>query len=75
MCISGRENGHNTETEKYMLDLISYCRKIKQYVDYHKQQIKSYNGTAHHVLKNGIDLILPQLPTKQKQGIITTQVS
>ena len=30
---------------------------------------------AHHILKNESDLILPQLPTKQKHGIIITLVS
>ena len=29
----------------------------------------------HHILKNEIDLLLPQLPTKQKHGIITSLVS
>ena len=29
----------------------------------------------HHILKNEIDLILPQLPIKQKCGIITALVS
>ena len=29
----------------------------------------------HHILKNEINLILPQLPTKQKCGIITALVS
>ena len=29
----------------------------------------------HHILKNEIDLILPQYPTKQKQGIITSLVA
>ena len=66
MCISGRENGCNAEDKKYILDPLVYCRKIKPYVYYYKQQIKSYNYTAHHILKNEIDLILPQLPTKQK---------
>ena len=36
---------------------------------------KSYNNTAHNILKNEIDLILPQVPRKQKCGIITTLVS
>ena len=48
---------------------------IEPYVDYYRKQIESYNKTAHHILKNEIDLILPQLPTKQKHGIITTLVS
>ena len=34
----------------------------------------SYNNTAHNILKNEIDLILPQVPRKQKCGIITTLV-
>ena len=42
---------------------------------YHKRQIKSYNNTAHNILKSEIDLILPQIPEKQKCGIITTIVS
>ena len=63
------------EAKILILGLLWYCRKIKPYVDYYKQQIKSYNDTAHHILKNKINLILPQLPTKQKWGIITTLVS
>ena len=42
------------------------CKKIKPYADYYKQQIKTYNDTAYHILKNVIDLILPQHPTKEK---------
>ena len=41
---------------------------------YYKRQIKSYNNTAHNILKNVIDLILPQIHRK-KLGIITTIVS
>ena len=42
---------------------------------YYKRLIKSYNNTAHNILKNEIDQILPQVPRKQKCGIITTLVS
>ena len=42
---------------------------------YYKRLIKSYNDTAHSILKNEIDLILPQVPRKEKHGIITTLVS
>ena len=69
------KNGCTAEDKKYILDLLVYCRKIKPYVDYYKQQIKSYNDMAHHILKNEIELILPQLPTKQKCGNITALVS
>ena len=60
---------------EYILNLLAFCKKTEPYVDYYRKQIKSYNNTAHHILKNEIDLILPQLPAKQKCGIITTLVS
>ena len=37
--------------------------------------IKSYDNTAHNILENEINLILPQVPRKQKCGIITMLVS
>ena len=42
---------------------------------YYKRLIKSYHYTAHNILENEINLILPQAPKKQKCGIITTVVS
>ena len=65
----------NTETKKHMLDLIMFCKKIEPFVIYYKGLIKSYNNTAQNILRNEIDLILPQVPRKQKCGIITTLVS
>ena len=50
----------STETRKHLLD---------------KRLIKSYNHMAHNILENEINLILPQVPRKQKHGIITTLVS
>ena len=49
-------------------------KNIEPYVDYYRK-IRFYNNTVHHILKNEIDLILPQLPAKQKFGIMTTLVS
>ena len=63
------------ENKKYVLDLLVYWKTIRPYVDYCKKQIKSYNNTVHHILKNKINLILLQLPTKQRHGIITMLVS
>ena len=37
--------------------------------------IKSYIQTEHYILENEINLILPQVPKKQKHGTITTLVS
>ena len=58
-----------------MLDLMTFCKEIEPFVLYHKRLIISYNNTAHNILKNEINLILPQIPRKQKYGIITTLVS
>ena len=65
----------DTETKKHMLDLMMFCKKIEPFVIYYKRLIKSYNETAHNILKNEISLILPQIPRKPKCGIITTLLS
>ena len=51
------KNGCTAEDKKYILDFLAYCKKIQPYVDYYRQQIKPYNDTVHHILKNEIDLI------------------
>ena len=68
-------NFHDADTKKYLLDLLAFCKKIEPYVSYYKRQIQSYNNTAHNILKNEMDLILPQIHRKQTHGIITTVVS
>ena len=65
----------NDDTKKHMLDLIMFYKKIEPLIIYYKRLIKSYNNTAHNILRNEIDLILPEVPRKQKCGIITTLVS
>ena len=52
-----------------------FCKKIEPFVIYYKRLIKSYNNTAHNILRNETDLIWPQVPRKQKCGIITTLVT
>ena len=69
------KNIHSAETRKHMLDLMTFCKKIEPFVVYYKRLIKSYNSTANNILENEINLILPQVPRKQKYGIITTLVS
>ena len=67
-------NVHNTDTKKSLLDLLAFCKKIDPYMSYYKRHIKSHNNTAHNILRNQIDLILPQIARKQTCGIITTIV-
>ena len=68
-------NIHNVNTKRHMLDLRTFCKTIEPFVLYYKKLIKSYNNTAHNILENEINLILPQIPRKHKCGIITTLVS
>ena len=61
--------------QEISIRLIAFCKNIESYVTYYKRKIKSYNHTAHNILRNEINLMLPQIPGKQKCGIITTRVS
>ena len=61
-----KKNMDDTDSKKHMLHLMTFCRKIEPFVFYYKRLIKSYNNTAHNFLENEINLILPQIPRKQK---------
>ena len=65
----------NTESKKHMLDLMMFCKKIETFVIGYKRLIKTCKNTSHNILKNEINVILPQIPRKQKHGIVTTLVS
>ena len=47
-------------------DLLLYCSKLRPYMAFLKMQIKAHNNTAHHILKNEVDLILPKFYEVQK---------
>ena len=65
---------HDTESKKHILGLMTFCKNIEPCVLYYNRLKKSYN-TAHNILENEINLILPQITRKQKCGIITMLVS
>ena len=69
------EYASNTDSRKYLLELKTYCNKIKPFVTYYNKLIQSYNKTAHNILENEIRQLLPQVSKRQKCGIITTLVS
>ena len=50
--LKGNNKEHSAEGKQHILDLITYCRKIRPHVYFYKQQIASLNETAHHILKN-----------------------
>ena len=64
-----------TESRKYKLNLKTFCKKIEPFVIYYKRLINSYNNTLHNILEKEIKLLLPQVQSKHKCGIITTLVS
>ena len=68
------KNVCNTDSKKHMLDLMTFCKKIKPFVLYNKRLIKSCNNTTYNILRNEINLILPQIQRKQKYVIITPLV-
>ena len=70
-----KEYAPNTGSRKYLLELRTYCNKIKPFVTYYSKLKQSYNKTTHNILENEIRLLLPQVPKRQKCGIITTLVS
>ena len=69
------KNAQNTEAQKYMLDLKTFCKKTEPFVVYYKRLIKSYNNTTHNILEKEINLLLPEIPRVQKDGNITKLVS
>ena len=70
-----KEYAQNSDSRKYLLELKTYCNKIKPLVTYYSKLIHSYNKTAHNILENEIRLLLPRESQRQKCGIITTLVS
>ena len=44
---------------------------------FYKMQIKAHKATAHHILKNEVDLILPKFYTEQryKRGVFGATIS
>ena len=71
-----RSKNQTDEARQHISSLVTYCRKIGPAVYFYKQQIKSLNETVHHILKNEVDLILPQFPTrKEKRGIFTLLIT
>ena len=56
---------HNSK--EYISNLKIYCKKIVPFVNFYKEQISSYNCTAHNILTNKISLILPNFPKKTEK--------
>ena len=47
-----KEYAPNTDSRKYLLELKTYCNKIKPCVSHYNIVILSYNRTGHNILEN-----------------------
>ena len=65
---------HLNTSNYYLQRYIKHCKRIARYVEFYKKQIEYYNCTAHEILQNERQLILPVFTTdkRQKRGIIAT---
>ena len=50
------DDKNSEQSEENIRDLLSYCAKLRLYMS-SKMQINAHNKTAHHILKNEVDLI------------------
>ena len=67
----------NEQIKENIRDILYYCAKLRPYTSFYKMQINVHNKTAHHILKNKVDLILPKFPEgrKSKRGIFSAVIS
>ena len=54
--IDDKNNDHIKENVK---ELLFFCAKLRPFMAFYKMQINAQNATAHQILKNEVDLILP----------------
>ena len=71
--LHGLDDKDNKQIKENIRNLLSYCAKLRPYMSFYKMQINSHNKTAHHILKNEVDLILPKFPEGRKCCV--TQIS
>ena len=53
-----KEYAPNMDSRKYLIELKTYCNKIKPFVYHYYKLIKSYNITVYNILENEIKPLL-----------------
>ena len=71
------DDQNNDQIKENIKELLLYCAKLRPYMVFYRMQIKACSNTAHHILKNEVDLILPNFPKgqKSKSGIFSTTIT
>ena len=66
------DDNSNEEIKTYIKDLVTYCIKLRPCMVFYKMQFNAHKKTAHHILKDEVDLILPNFSEgrKSKRGIL-----
>ena len=64
------DNEDNDQIKENIRDLIFYCSKVRPFMALYKMHISSHNLTAHKILKNEVDFILPKFhkESRNKRG-------
>ena len=67
----------NEQIKTNIKDLLTYHAKLRPYMAFYKMQINAHDKTAHYILKNEVDLILPKFPEERqtKREIFSTIIS
>ena len=75
--ICNSDNQESEQIKQNIKDLPLYCAKLRPYMAFYNMQIKVHNITAHHILKNEVDIILPKFykGQKSKTGIFGALIS
>ena len=71
------DDENDDQIKQNIKDLLFYCLKIRPFMALYKMQILVHNLTAHKILKNEVDLILPkfQKERRNKRGIFGAIIS
>ena len=64
--IQDLDDQDNGQIKQNIKDLLLYYATLRPYMAFCKMQIKVCNATAHHILQNEVDLILPKFYEGQK---------
>ena len=60
--LSDLDDNDDEQVKTNIKDFITYCTKLRPYMAFYKMQFNAGSKTAHHILKNEVDLILPKFP-------------
>ena len=64
LVLKNLDDEDDDKIKQNIKDLFYYCAKIRPYMSLYKKWITAHNLTAHKILKNEVNLILPKFQTE-----------